>query len=215
MPKTPRVAQMPFVVKVCGVTTEDDLETSIEAGANAIGFNFYGKSPRFLTAARARQIVRAVPGPYTKVGVFVNPTEDELMEIVSLVPLDVLQLHGEQSPGNWASSFRIWQGGHAAMARNDLDPNVEAWLLDTPSAQHGGSGQTFDWSLAADFPRRAIVAGGLDGSNVASAIRSAHPWGVDACSCLESSPGKKDRARIQAFVEAALTAFRSQQEIHS
>jgi len=208
-------AELPYVIKVCGLTTEEDLETSLEAGANAVGFNFYPKSPRFLTPARARRITQSVNGPYLKVGVFVNPSEDELLEIASQVPLDVLQLHGDGRPMHLASSFRIWLGVHATMSREGLDPAVEAWLLDTPSAQHGGSGQTFDWSLAADFPRRAIIAGGLDGDNVAEAIRAANPWGVDACSRLEVIPGQKDQARIKHFVEAALGAFRSLPTIHS
>ena len=215
MPRTPTAAELAFVVKVCGISTEDDLEACVEAGANAVGFNFYPKSPRFLKPARARQIVQAVRGPYIKVGVFVNPDEDELLEAASLVPLDVLQLHGSRSPAHLASSFRIWQGSHAAMAREGLDPNVEAWLLDTPSPKHGGSGKPFDWSLAVDFPGRAIIAGGLDASNVAEAIDVARPWGVDACSRLETKPGEKDPARIKLFVESALASFRKHQEIHS
>jgi phosphoribosylanthranilate isomerase len=215
MYKAPSAAELPFIVKVCGITMEDDLETSVEAGANAIGFNFYAKSPRFLTPARAKQIALAVRGPYIKVGVFVNPSEDELLDTVSLMPLDVLQLHGAKSPADLATSFRIWQSTNPAKTREGLDPSVEAWLLDTPTAKHGGSGKSFDWSLAAGFPGRAIVAGGLDGDNVASAITAAHPWGVDACSRLESKPGKKDPTRIKRFVENALAAFRSRKEIYS
>jgi phosphoribosylanthranilate isomerase len=215
MPRNLMAAALPFVIKVCGITTEEDLETAVESGANAIGFNFYPKSPRYLMAGRARQLVKSLSSPYIKVGVFVNPTEEELLEIASSVPLDVLQLHGDRSPTHLATSFRVWQGGHADMARQSLDPHVEAWLLDTPSPQHGGSGKTFDWSLAADFPQRAIVAGGLDDANVATAIETAHPWGVDACSRLEIKPGQKDPARIKLFVEAALDAFRSQPKLHS
>jgi phosphoribosylanthranilate isomerase len=208
-------AEVPFIIKVCGITTEDDLETSVEAGANAIGFNFYAKSPRFLTTGRARQLARISAGAYIKVGVFVNPSEDELLETASQVPLDVLQLHGEQGPARLANSFRVWKAGHAHTERESLDLAVEAWLLDTPTSQHGGSGQTYDWSLVAGFPRRAIVAGGLDGDNVAQAVHTARPWGVDACSRLESSPGVKDPERIKHFVENALAAFRSQIEKHS
>jgi phosphoribosylanthranilate isomerase len=212
MPETLAKAELPFVIKVCGITHERDLETSIQAGSNAIGFNFYSKSPRFLTPARARLIVQSVPGQYLKVGVFVNPTEDELLRAASLVPLDVLQLHGEW-PANLASSFRIWQSASAGMSHHALDPNIEALLLDTPTPQYGGSGRTFDWSLAVGAPRRVIVAGGLDASNVATAIRIAHPWGVDACSRLELEPGQKDPLRIKLFVETALLAFRSQPDL--
>jgi phosphoribosylanthranilate isomerase len=215
MPRTLTAAEIPFIVKVCGITSEGDLGTSLEAGANAIGFNFYSKSPRFLSAERARRVVRSVRGTYLKVGVFVNPTEEELIEAASLVPLDVLQLHGN-TPIHQAGAMRVWRSAHPGPAREALDPNVEAWLLDTPTPQYGGSGQSFDWSLAAGFPGRAIIAGGLDSSNVATAIRMARPWGVDACSRLESTPGKKDPARIQLFVEAALAAFSKQLlEIHS
>lgn len=208
-------APAPFIIKVCGITTEDDLETAVEAGANAIGLNFYAKSPRYLTLRRARQLAKILPGAYIKVGVFVNPSEDELLEIASNVPLDVLQLHGEQAPAHLASSFRVWRGSHAKVDRAKLDPAVEAWLLDTPTPEHGGSGKTFDWTLAADFPQRAIVAGGLDGDNVAAAIDAAKPWGVDACSRLECAPGKKDPARIKDFVENALAAFRALRPEHS
>lgn len=212
-------AHFPFIIKVCGITAEDDLETAVEAGANAIGFNFYSKSPRFLMPKRARHLAKILPGAYIKVGVFVNPSEDELLEIASNVPLDVLQLHGERAPAHLATSFRVWRGSHAGTDRTLLDPAVEAWLLDTPTPEHGGSGKTYDWQLAADFPQRAIVAGGLDGDNVAAAIQTAKPWGVDACSRLESAPGQKDPAKISRFVENALAAFRAQRpehlEIHS
>jgi phosphoribosylanthranilate isomerase len=146
--------------------------------------------------------------------VFVNPTEEELLAISSRVPLDVVQLHGTHGPAKLNDSCRVWRSGPATMAREGLDPNVEAWLLDTPSPLHGGSGQSFDWSSALDFPGRAIIAGGLDGNNVEAAIRTANPWGVDACSRLESSPGQKDLKRIKRFVEAALAAFSSQPNLH-
>src|SRR5271168_4676159 len=98
-----------FAAKVCGITTEEDLETSVEAGANAIGFNFYPKSPRFVKTDRARQLARLMQGGFIKVGVFVNPSEDELLEIASRVPLDVLQVHGDRAPANLANSFRVWK----------------------------------------------------------------------------------------------------------
>lgn len=208
-------SEFPFIIKVCGITREDDLEASVEAGANAIGFNFYPRSPRFLSPTRARQLAQLMQGAFIKVGVFVNPTEDELLEIASQVPLDVMQLHGDQLPANLADSFRVWRGGDADMDRTSLDPAVEAWLLDTPTPLHGGSGKRFDWSQAVDFPGRAIVAGGLDGDNVAAAIQTAKPWGVDACSRLEASPGQKDPALVKLFVENALAEFRSRMPVHT
>ncbi len=202
-----------FIVKVCGVTSADNAEAALEAGANAIGFNFYAKSPRYITPSQARQIAHSVPGRYLKVGVFVNAEEDELLETASAVPLDVLQLHGEKRCGHLASLFRTWQAASPLADHRSLDRNVEAWLLDAPAPIYGGSGVTFDWSLARAFPGRAVIAGGLDGSNVAEAIRRAQPWGVDACSRLESKPGKKDPALVKSFVENALAAFRVRQEV--
>jgi phosphoribosylanthranilate isomerase len=203
-----------FIVKVCGITSEEDARAAVEAGANALGFNFYYQSPRFLTPARARQIVETLPNNILKVGVFVNATKQELIDIGTSTGLDVLQLHGNQIPLHLPDSFRIWRAIQAG-AKPAPHRIVEAYLLDTPTPEYGGSGQTFDWTLAKAFPHRRILAGGLDGENVAEAIRVARPWGVDACSRLESKPGKKDPARVTAFVQAALAAFRLPQEINT
>jgi len=197
--------ELPFVVKVCGITNEEDARLAIEAGANALGFNFWPKSKRYVTPERARQISDAVRGEYLRVGVFVNPREEELLAALKHLPLDVIQLHGDRQPARLPDSCRIWKS---------VDPNknpqhderFEAYLLDTPSDGFGGSGVTFAWDLASEFPYRAIIAGGLDAANVGEAIALASPWGVDACSRLESSPGKKDRRRVEEFVRAALAA---------
>jgi phosphoribosylanthranilate isomerase len=193
--------QIGFVVKVCGITEEEDGRVALAAGANALGFNFYVQSPRYLTFRRARRLIMALAGEYLRVGVFVNPTEAELNEAITAVPLDVIQLHGEHCaspPGG----TRVWRS-LALPATIPVQANTEAFLLDSPSPQFGGSGRTFDWSLAAGFPHRAILAGGLDPSNVVQAIRAARPWGVDACSRLETQPGRKDAERVRAFVAAA------------
>ncbi len=113
-------------------------------------------------------------------------------------------------------SFRPTPSGSGEaflLTRAVEDATAEAYLLDTPSRDFGGSGQSFDWNLAAGRPYRVILAGGLDASNVAEAIRIAQPWGVDACSRLESSPGKKDAQRVRDFVQAALAASRAPEEI--
>src|SRR3954453_7634486 len=184
------VSEIHFVVKICGITEEEDGILALEAGANALGFNFYRQSPRFLTFHRARQLTDALPGAYLRVGVFVNPTEAEMKEALTTVHLDVIQLHGNRCAAP-PQDARVWRSlvlPASIPARED----AEAFLLDSPSPKFGGSGRTFYWSLAAAFPRRAILAGGLDQSNVADAIRAARPWGVDACSRLESKPGRKD-----------------------
>jgi phosphoribosylanthranilate isomerase len=204
---------VPFIIKVCGITTAEDARAAVHAGANALGFNFYSKSPRYIDLARAREVASVVPIGVLSVGVFVNASEEELLEASSEVPLDVLQLHGESLPLHFATSFRVWRAIQASAPPTLLDRNIEAHLLDSPAAQFGGSGTAFDWMLAAAFPLRKIVAGGLDGSNVAEAIRVSRPWGVDSCSRLESRPGKKDPVRVAQFVQAALAAFRLPQKV--
>jgi phosphoribosylanthranilate isomerase len=199
-----------YIIKVCGITSATDAADAINAGANALGFNFYPSSPRYVTPQVAQEIAQSITVPYLRVGVFVNPTEEELIEAASTVPLDVLQLHGDKLPLHLAGSFRVWQAIQAT-APPPLHPDVEAYLLDSPTPLYGGSGEAFDWTLAAAFPRRVLVAGGLDSSNVARAIRIARPWGVDACSRIEAQPGRKDPERVLAFVHAALAQFEAMQ----
>ncbi len=205
---------MSLIVKICGITSEADALVAVESGANALGFNFYPKSPRFLSLDAAHRIACILPDTVLKVGVLVEPSEEELQVAINRVPLDVIQLHGRHVP---SIAHRTWRALSAASDEAALyqlaeDSNerpveslvAEAILLDAHSPDHGGSGQTFDWKLATRFWQPIILAGGLDASNVAEAIRTARPWGVDACSRLESSPGIKDPARVRAFVAAAL-----------
>lgn len=195
-------SEIDFLVKICGITEEEDGRVALQAGANALGFNFYRQSPRYVTNHRARQLTDALEGNYLRVGVFVNPTEAELIQAMTDVRLDVIQLHGERCATPPVGA-RVWRSV-VLPAPLPLEETTEAFLLDSPSPHFGGSGRTFDWSSIGAFPRRAILAGGLDASNVADAIRIARPWGVDACSRLESKPGRKDGSRVRAFVEAAL-----------
>lgn len=206
------MTSFPFVVKVCGITNEEDARVAIDAGANALGFNFYQKSPRYITPERAHQIAAAVEGDYLKVGIFVKPSVRVLLEVANDIPLDVVQLHGDSVALPSSRALRVWRALPATADPPPAYPSIEAYLLDSPSARFGGSGEIFDWNIAACFPHRVILAGGLDGSNVAEAIRVASPWGVDACSRLELSPGRKDPQRVREFVHAALAAI--QQEIH-
>lgn len=197
------VTEPPFVIKICGITNEEDARVAVEAGANALGFNFYKKSPRYITVECAREIIDAVPGDYLSVGVYVNPQVEAARAILTRPP-DVLQLHGDD-PGKF-SGMRVWR----AISPGDDDssyPGAEAYLIDTPTRAFGGSGKVFDWTLATRKPYRVLLAGGLDGSNVAEAIATAKPWGVDACSRLELRPGKKDARKIAEFVSAAREAF--------
>lgn len=203
----PGAREIEFIVKVCGITNEADARTAAEAGANAIGLNFYPKSPRFVSNGAARAIANALPASVLRVGVFVNATAESIIAIAKDVPLDVIQIHGTVS-GDF-TNFRIWR----AIPVDEQFPHLmndsgstEAFLLDTPTDNFGGSGRTFDWSRAGAVRHRVVLAGGLDASNVAQAIAVVHPWGVDACSRLESAPGKKDSQKVRGFVTAALRA---------
>jgi phosphoribosylanthranilate isomerase len=208
-----RTIETSFVLKICGITSADDARAAVEAGANALGFNFYRKSSRYVTPEHAHAIAAEVAGDYLRVGVFVNAPLTELIATAEAVPLDVLQLHGDSDEIPAGTHYRIWRSLSGETASVHPDPRIEAYLLDTATPDFGGSGKTFRWELAAGFKQRAIVAGGLDASNVASAIAALQPWGVDACSRLESQPGKKDQRRMRDFIQAARRAADEQKMV--
>jgi phosphoribosylanthranilate isomerase len=191
-----------MMVKVCGITNREDALAAVEAGASAIGFNFYRDSPRYVSPTGAAMIADKIPATVWKVGVFVDETPEGVAKIALDVGLDIAQLHGMAE----ARGIRIWRACRADDSLLDLsDDTEEALLLDNPSAgQYGGTGQTFDWHRARGIARKIIIAGGLDASNVRQAIEEAQPWGVDACSRLEKSPGVKDHEKMQQFIKAAL-----------
>jgi phosphoribosylanthranilate isomerase len=198
------------ILKVCGITNQSDADAAIAAGATAIGFNFYPKSPRYIAPELAAGI--ATTGA-RRVGVFVNETPDRIAVIARIVALDVAQLHGDETPAQYPDSLAVWKAARVSpgfdFSRLDDGP-AEALLLDGPAAElYGGAGQTFDWALARNARQRIILAGGLDASNVARAVSLAHPWGVDSCSRIESSPGIKDHMKMIDFLLAAKAALRA------
>ena len=197
-----------MIVKICGITSLEDALAAAGAGANALGFNFYRSSPRFLEPAQVARIVEQLPGGVLKAGVFVDMEPDKVVEFVRNLGLDVAQIHRGQLP----RGIRAWKAFHLRSS-SDLEEiercPAEAVLLDTPAeGVLGGSGKTFDWSLARAVPAKKIVlAGGLDAGNVGEAIEQVRPWGVDACSRLESAPGRKDHRKMTRFIQAALAGF--------
>ena len=198
-----------MMVKICGITNREDALAAVEGGAAALGFNFYPKSPRYIAPKDAARLAEGLPASVLKVGVFVNEPAGRIKEIAALAGLDVAQLHGDERPGTLPQNLRVWK---AFRVDSSLEPALldaypaEAFLLDTPSAGlFGGTGLTFDWTLAKGTGRRIILAGGLDASNVREAIRTARPWGVDASSRLESAPGRKDHKKMIEFIQAALS----------
>jgi phosphoribosylanthranilate isomerase len=200
-----------MILKICGITNQDDATAAIEAGATAVGFNFYPRSPRYIAPEQAAAI--ATGGAVRRVGVFVNETRERVEEIARIARLDVAQLHGEETPAEYPNALTVWKAlrvdASFDMALYRETP-VEALLLDGPAGPlYGGAGKSFDWRLVRDADRKIVLAGGLDGSNVAAAIELVRPWGVDACSRIESAPGRKDRRKMTEFLEAAMAAARA------
>jgi phosphoribosylanthranilate isomerase len=198
-----------MILKICGITNSEDAAAAIAAGATALGFNFYPHSPRYIAPHRAAEIA-AVTG-VRRVGVFVNEKRACIEEIARIAALDVAQLHGDEEPADFPAGVAVWKAARVGegfdLSRYDSCP-AEALLLDGPAGElYGGAGTCFDWRLAGVATRRIILAGGLDASNVALAIALVRPWGVDACSRIESVPGRKDHSKMTAFLEAAKAAL--------
>ena len=197
------------LVKICGITCLEDALAAVEAGADALGFNFFPASPRFTSIEKVAKIVQKVPQNTLKVGVFVDAFAPEIANCVREAGLDLAQVHGETS----GLTVRFWQAFAAGpgLSERMSASAAEAFLIDTPAgAQRGGTGRVFDWSLVQGLPGRIVLAGGLGPDNVAEAIRRVRPWGVDACSRLESSPGRKDSAKMRALVQAVREAGNEQ-----
>jgi len=213
---------MSLWIKICANTSLDDALLAAEAGADAVGFVF-APSPRRVSAGQVAAITPHLPGPVEKIGVFVSGNADQLSDTVRACGLTGVQLHADFGPdvtGHLRASFgpalRILRvvhfGPHAAAEADSYasDPNIDAVLVDSRTATAmGGTGIPFDWDQARKtlFGRPAtatlIAAGGLSPDNVAEAIARLRPWGVDVASGVEASPGRKDPARVRAFIERA------------
>ena len=198
-------------VKICGITNEPDALAAIEAGADALGFVAYPKSQRHIDLAQAMPWIRHLPPFIAKVVVCVNATAKELVHWAREFPVDAWQFHGDETPEMIKAAppgtrIRALRATGALSREELLAWPVEAFLLDTPAPGYGGSGKTCDWSLAkaikAAANRPIILAGGLDPSNVASAIATVRPYAVDCSSGVEESPGKKDYAKLRDFIAA-------------
>ena len=202
---------MSIKVKICGITSAQDANAAIEAGADALGFMFYEPSPRNLTIKAAREIIRSLPPFITKVGVFVDAAESTIREAISECALDAVQFHGNEAPDvcrrfpiKVIKAFRILDTG--SLAGLSLY-QTNAWLLDSfVSGKHGGTGAVFNWDIALQAKRLGtpiILAGGLTPENVVDAVRKVQPYAVDVSSGVESAPGRKDRDKMKSFITAA------------
>jgi phosphoribosylanthranilate isomerase len=184
-------------VKICGIAHPEIAAAAIEGGAQALGFIFHPPSPRYITPAQLAKWIDRIPAHIWRVGVFVDRPPSEIEQICAELGLHVAQLHGQEPAAHFPQTTRVWKAVRVTGALPNLAYPAEAILLDGPA-----SGQPFDWRVARNLKPRIILAGGLDEQNVAQAIEQAQPWGIDASSSLESTPGRKDPARLARFLKA-------------
>jgi phosphoribosylanthranilate isomerase len=199
-------------VKICGITNLADALTAVGAGADALGFNFYPKSPRYIDPQTAREIVDQLPRHVLTVGVFVNEESPEIVrQIATEAGVGALQLHGDESPDYCKALadqyvIKALAVGSEFNVQQAIKYNVNAILLDTRDGKlRGGTGRVFDWSIAREVSEvvpRLFLAGGLSPENVEEAIACVNPYAVDACSALEDVPGKKNHERLRAFIKS-------------
>jgi phosphoribosylanthranilate isomerase len=203
-------------VKICGLTTPQDAAAAVEFGADALGFNFYPGSKRYLRMDAAGEWIAALPRNVEKVAILVNPSWDEATAVAAMAGITALQLHGAETPEfcrrlmeeriRFEKAIPVTGPDSLADVPDFLTPNV---LLDSGgTGEFGGSGRTFPWEIARDFvlahPQLSVIlAGGLTPENVAVAVAMVRPFGVDVTSAVESSPGKKDHGRLRDFIAAA------------
>ncbi len=196
--------------KICGITRLEDALAAIEAGADAIGFVFYAKSPRAVTPEQARGIIAALPPFVTTVGLLVDMPRAELTALLKTVPLDLLQFHGDETAADCAGYARPYikalrvQAGDDVSAMIALYPEASGILLDTfVAGVPGGTGEAFDWSLVPkQSPKPIILAGGLTAENVRAAIEQVQPYAVDVSGGVEQSKGIKSAEKVRAFIRA-------------
>ena len=199
-------------IKICGITRPEDAEQAVSLGADTVGCVFHAASARHVTAEIAREIHAAVGGSGTLVGLFVDPTVDQVQAVLDRVDLDVLQFHGQESPAFCEQFQRPYLKAVAMSADVDLSAVHKAYeaarglLLDSAhEGQFGGTGHRFDWDwIDAGLENRLMLAGGLNAGNVGEAIRRVRPAAVDVSSGVERDKGIKDSDRMRAFIEAAL-----------
>jgi len=200
-------------IKICGLTREADVDAAVEAGADAVGFNFYPKSSRYLALARAEALARRLPPFVTPVGLFVNADAGELRAALAAIPQLVLQFHGDESPAQCREPGRPYlRAARMAPGLDLLDfarqySDAQAILLDAHVEGYGGGGKVFDWSLIpASVPSPVVLSGGLHAANVTDGILQVRPWAVDVSSGVESAKGIKDAHAIRRFCEAVREA---------
>ncbi len=199
-------------VKICGITNLDDAMAAADFGADALGFVFFKKSPRYISPANAKKIIKKLPPFISTVGVFVNEDKNTIKKTVSQAGIDIIQLHGEEPPaacrfpGHLAiKAIRVKSIDNLEIISKYRD-KVSAFLLDTYTPDvFGGTGQVFNWDIAVEAKKfgRVILAGGLTPTRIEKAVRWVHPYAVDVSSGVETEKGKKDHKKMKLFIERA------------
>ena len=196
-------------VKICGLTRPEDVDAAIECGADALGFVFHGPSPRSVTVDQAAALVRRIPAFVSVVGLFVNPSRQEVEAVLDKVPLDLLQFHGDETAAycsgfgrRWIKAVRVRESGQIERAfeefRDSAGLLVDAWDPE----KYGGTGKAFNWDLIPeDRPLPLILAGGLSSANVFAAVKQVKPWAVDVSGGVEQNKGIKDIHKISHFIK--------------
>ena len=200
-------------IKICGITNIDDALAAVEYGTDALGFVFVPGTPRYIDPENAAEIIAQIPPFVTIVGLFVDESKEHIQQIADQCKLDVLQLHGHESPDfcrgfnrRVIKAFRIKDAESLTVLSQYT---VSAYLLDTyVKGAMGGTGVTFNWSLALDAKQHGsiILAGGLNPDNVAQAVQQIYPYGIDVSSGVEAEPGRKDHNKVKNFIEAVRNA---------
>jgi len=200
-------------IKICGLTREADVDAAVEAGADAVGFVFYDKSPRFVTPARAAELARRLPPFVMPVGLFVNASDAQVHAACAVIPQLLLQFHGDETPAQCARAARPFlRAARVAPGFDLLDfatrfAHAQAILLDAHVEGYGGGGKVFDWSLVQSaVPLPVVLSGGLHAGNVIHGIHTLRPWAVDVSSGVESAKGIKDANAIRRFCDAVREA---------
>jgi phosphoribosylanthranilate isomerase len=206
---------MSVKIKICGITNVEDAQAAVAAGADLLGLVFAEDSPRCVSIEQAAMIARVAPPYIVRVGLFVNAPAERVMHAMNACDLQLLQFHGEETPDYCRQfgamsmkAFRV-KGPETIQALTEFA--TDAWLLDAfVPGQRGGTGHSFNWNLAVEavkLGRPVFLAGGLTPENVADAVRTVQPYGVDVSSGVEVSPGKKDHAKVRQFIHAAKAAL--------
>jgi phosphoribosylanthranilate isomerase len=207
------IVQQRTRIKICGLTREADVAAAVDAGADAVGFVFYGRSPRHVNAKRAGELARGLPPFVTPVCLFVNAKADDIARAVDHLPRAVLQFHGDETPTQCEAAGHDYiraarmHDGFALLDFAHAYASASALLLDADVQGYGGGGKVFDWSLIPpNVPVPLVLSGGLNPANVIDGVMRVRPWAVDVSSGVESSKGVKDATLIRRFCDAVREA---------